>query len=346
MVNLKSLQANVPKANLEDYTIVCYGRPKAGKTTLYFELLKEHFNGDLSKGLLLGFERGYKALSGLFAVDIEQWEDFQDVVEQLIEDKAEVPYRWIALDTLDELYKFATDYVVKQRKIADRKPYKVINDIPFGAGYELVSQEISKQINKLTKGGFGLFCITHDKEKRFESREGVAYDQVTVALPTRAKDLFVNQADFIVFIDIAKEKNDTGGFRDVRYIYFRAEGSDIMAGSRFKNVPTKIPYDAKQFLAVFRDAVLEEFGGDVKKLESAKEKQSKEREEKANEYIESEKGMSDEDMMKFIGQAITDMNDAGKDSIKNKFQEAFGTIDFKRAMSREQLQQAVQMVKG
>ena len=45
-------------ADLFRYKITISGRPKSGKSSLVYKLAKKEFDGDLSKLLLFGFERG------------------------------------------------------------------------------------------------------------------------------------------------------------------------------------------------------------------------------------------------------------------------------------------------
>lgn len=153
MINVLNIAPNEPKALLEEYVILCYGRAKAGKTSLFYKLAKEKY-GDLSKALLIGFEDGYKALKGIHAVSIEKWEDYLDLVNQLVENYDDVTYRWLGLDTLDRLYALASEYVVRKERIA-RKDAKIktLTDIPWGGGYNLADEQIQATMSKLIKAG-------------------------------------------------------------------------------------------------------------------------------------------------------------------------------------------------
>src|SRR5699024_7385394 len=111
---------NEVTADILQYKQLIAGRPKAGKTSLFHGIVKEKFDGDMSKGLLVAFEKGYSALDGIHAVDIEEWEDFQDLVEELVDNKDEVSYEVLGFDTIDILIKLATQYVVAKQSIADK----------------------------------------------------------------------------------------------------------------------------------------------------------------------------------------------------------------------------------
>ena len=55
---LKNLKPHKVVVDAFNYKYVFAGRPKAGKTSLLYGIVKEKFNGDLSKLLLVAFEKG------------------------------------------------------------------------------------------------------------------------------------------------------------------------------------------------------------------------------------------------------------------------------------------------
>lgn len=267
-------------------------RPKAGKTSLVYGIVKEKYDEDLSKLLLIAFEKGYNALDGIYANDIDEWRDFQELVDELVESKDDVPFKALALDTVDVMGKMATDYILKTQSRKDGKRYTAINDLAYGKGYELLEREMSEQITKLDKAGYSLFFLTHDKDRQFETREGLKYDKTTLSLGGRVRDLVLNMVDFIVFIELSKELVK-GVAEDRRYIYFRGD-SGLEAGSRFKHVPNRIEYSYKGFVDTVEEAILAEYGGDKKAVEKAKKEQNKEKEEKAKEFVETTKITAEE----------------------------------------------------
>jgi hypothetical protein len=329
---------------------------KSGKTTLFYELAKTDYVGGLDKALLVGFEDGFKALRGINAISINTWKEFTELVDELCTNKKSHTFEWIGLDTLDYLYDYATDFIVRRERVA-RKDAKIkqISDIPWGAGYKLVSDEVDSQIKKLQAHGFGLFAITHDKEKKIELKSGESYDKTTLTLSNRAKDLFVNMADFITYISIEKEVDGDNSVKENRWIYFRSDGN-IEAGSRFTNIVERVPYGADNFLKAFEDAVLSSYDGDEDAKDEAKKEQKEEKlkeiekiEDEAKEEIEKakeiEESMTDADMIELIGTLINDMDDTQKDDFKVKIKSEFGKINYKKYDS-EQLAQALQIAKN
>lgn len=63
-INLLNLQPHKVSRDLSGYITYIYGAPKTGKTTLATQM---------PKSLLLAFERGYNALPGVIAQDINTW---------------------------------------------------------------------------------------------------------------------------------------------------------------------------------------------------------------------------------------------------------------------------------
>lgn len=342
MIDLKNLQPNKPLVDISEYTFLIYGKAKAGKTSLFFDVAKEFYNGDLSKALLIGLEKGYKALNGVFAVSCANWNDFEELCKQLIEDRNELAYRLLGVDTLDILYGYACDHVIRRERIARKdSKIKAIADIPWGAGYAMVGELLDKSINKLINAGYGLFLISHNTEKKFKSRDGKEYDQTTLSLPTRARESFINMSDFIIFVDIEKSK-EGNKLVDNRYIYFRSDG-DIEAGSRFQNVPDRIEYDAKAFIEAFKTAVETNFDNKQDMIEAEKE-QAEEKEKNVQEFIHSAKELDVEGMIEEVGDMIKELGKDLKGKVKEIFKETFDTHDYKK-YNGEQLQEAIVLIK-
>lgn len=150
---LDKIKVNKVVADFTLYKFVISGRPKAGKTTLLYNIVKEKFGGDVSKLLLGGFEKGYSALDGIHAVDIEDWEQFQDLVDELVENKDKIPYRIFGMDTVDMAEKMVVKYVLNKLSIADGKQYKTLQDVGYGKAHTMVETEFLEQITKLDKAG-------------------------------------------------------------------------------------------------------------------------------------------------------------------------------------------------
>ena len=313
---LGKIKKNKVIADFSRFTYTISGRPKAGKTSLVYKTAVEKF-GSAESLLLVAFEKGYGALNDVNAVDIEEFDEFVDLVDELIENKNDLPYKMIALDTVDIMQDLAIDYTVKKASREDKKRYTALSDIPWGKGYQLLADNISSQITKLQKAGFSLWFITHDKEKSFETREGLKYDKTTLSLTGKVRDICLNMSDFIVFIELTKDMED-GKLVDKRRIHFRGD-STLECGSRLEHVPDYIDYDVKEFIKTVEDAVLFEYGGDKKAMEKSRVEQEAEIQKKADEIISKPKEMSEEEKEEIIDKLKSNMDKLNMDDLMNIF---------------------------
>lgn len=340
MSMLNKVVKNEVTADILQYKQLIAGRPKAGKTSLFHGIVKEKFDGDMSKGLLVAFEKGYSALDGIHAVDIEEWEDFQDLVEELVDNKDEVSYEVLGFDTIDILIKLATQYVVAKQSIADKKRYTAINDIGWGKGYALMEEEIAEQVGKLDQAGYGLFFITHDKDTTMTTREGLEYNKTIISAGGRGGDYFRNTADLIVFIELTKEI-EKGKQVDKRYIYFRGD-ADMEAGSRFKYAPTRVEYSTENYINAIEDAIKKEYGSD-EAVEEAKEKQAEEAVKKEEEK-KKEESVTPEDLIAKIDKQLKDVSKDDKVRLAELLKADFGNANYKKYDDVDDLKKALKLV--
>lgn len=338
---LGKIKSNEVTADALQYKHMIAGRPKSGKTSLFYGVVKEKYKGDMSKGLLIAFEKGYQALNGIHAIDIETWEDFQELVDELVDSKDEVSYEIIALDTIDVLIKRATEYTLRTQSIKDKKRYTAINDLAYGKGYELLDTNISEQVDKLDHAGYNLFFITHDKDKTVKQRDGMEYDKTVISAGGRAGEYFKNSADMIHFIDITKEL-DKGKKVDKRYIHFRGDG-DLEAGSRFPDIVDKVEYGVDNFINAIEDAIRAEYAGDQKAVDKAKKNQEKMRKE---EQEEEDNKPTPEELIAEIDKEVKKLKPAQKKELAEKLKEECGGANYKKFDDEAQLQRALTLAKS
>lgn len=315
-----SMLANVKKnkvtADFSKFTYLVSGRAKAGKTSLVYKTAKEKF-GDADNLLLVAFEKGYGALDGINAIDIERYEDFIAMVDELIVNKKDLPYKMIAIDTIDIMEEMATQYALRELSKQDGKRYKKMSEVPWGGAWNKLAEVVSEQITRLHKAGYSLWFITHDKDKQFTTREGIEYNKTTISVSGKVREVVVNMADFIIFIEMTKE-NVGESLVDKRYIHFRGDSS-LEAGSRFENIPNKIEYDVSGFINTIEDSILKEYGGDKKAVEKAKKEQEKEFNEKVDKFItqETSEELNGDALLEIIKVKFPDTTDEKKAEIKS-----------------------------
>src|SRR6185312_2526419 len=301
---------------------------KFGKTTFAVDLARE-FYGNLDSTLLLATEIGYKTMDGVFAIPItgfdyaEEEDDeqrgFIETVDELIENKADVPFRFIIIDTITALERYAVAYSIRKANREDRpqKRYTDISDIPWGKGYTMVAEEIYKQVDRLKKAGFGVFIIGHEKTKKITNRDGFEYDYTMFNVLGKTADIIEREADMIIYGDLITEKGEDGQVETNRKLKLRSDGN-ILCGTRFRNFPAEIDVDV--FIETFKNAILGLYEGDEKAVEKAKVEQEKKAEEKAEKIVEAEKNSPD-NIKKEIAGLIKGMEKSDKIKVAKHFKE-------------------------
>ncbi|MFU2417261.1 AAA family ATPase [Peptacetobacter sp. AB800] len=103
---------------------------KWGKTTLFRDYVECLYNGDASKGLLVGvgYEHGYDMLDNLNALHVDTWKDLIELKNWLISEKGnEHNIEIVAFDVVDELIPIAEKEACRLSQIKMKKKCESIN---------------------------------------------------------------------------------------------------------------------------------------------------------------------------------------------------------------------------
>jgi hypothetical protein len=298
MGKLANLKPNTVQVLLEQYLHVWIGLRKTGKTTLFRDLVLEKYNGDTTKGILIPFEKGYQALDGIVtAPDFEEWSEYEEIVDEFVSDRNELPYRLIGLDTIDEMVNMAEREAIRfynSRTTEVSKRAKTINEAGggYGRGKAYAKQLIRDSLNKLLKAGYGLVLIGHSKEKTIKEKDGTEYMQLSCSLTNDYADIFMDMADIITFFTIEKEIEGNVITSKKIFMNYRSDGF-IDCGGRFKGLPDKVEYGAKNYIRVFENAVKASMLKPVDNIEKIAEEQKEKFEETANKNIEKMTSLKD-----------------------------------------------------
>lgn len=118
-IDILNIQPSVISRDLKGKYIAIYGKEKVGKTS---------FAASFPKNLILSFEIGTNALSGIRAQKIERWSDFKLVLRQLEKPEAQAMYDTITIDTVTIAWDLCETYICAQHGV------QKISDIPWGGG--------------------------------------------------------------------------------------------------------------------------------------------------------------------------------------------------------------------
>lgn len=276
---------NVVKVDLGSYLHYWRGVPKVGKTTLFYDLIKELYNGDFTNGLLIsiGQEMGHKTLNGLIVAETPTWSDFEAVVDELVNNKSGNNFKFVALDTIDELFNLGTQEVLRLHYQKYKKPADSLNAAfgGWGAGKEKLLSIVGHQITRLRYAGYGIVVIGHTKVRNVKEKiTGEEYQQLTTSLPFDLDSLISNQADIIATMVIDKDI-DGGKLQGTqRYIVFRDDGYTVDCGSRFANIPDRVIMNAQNYIDAVTQAIKSASGKTEDEIQRIKQKEIQEREEK------------------------------------------------------------------
>jgi hypothetical protein len=295
MGRLSNLKPNEVKVRLEDFIHMLLGEKKTGKSTMLRDLIYKHYNGDMSKGINFCFEPGANALDGLYAPQIEDWDDWESWVDELVEDRKKTTFRLLGIDTIDEFVAMAIEKTLKESKKKDGKKVASINEAfsGYGRGKQFCLGIMRDSILKLKRSGYGLVFIGHTKLKKKNTGSTTSTEEEYMQLSCNLTDdfagLFENMADMITYLVIDKKVIGTGD--DVKKktaknsvsMHFRSDGS-IDCGGRFKDLPYSLPWSAENYLKAFEQGVKSSILKPVTD-EEIKE-MAKVQEEKAEEEVE------------------------------------------------------------
>lgn len=287
------IEPNKVKCDIGSYVHYWRGTKKSGKSRLFYDLLLAQY-GDLKKGLLLaiGNEIGYKAMDGIYAYETPTWGDLEEIVDDLVENKADHEFEIIAIDTVDELIKLAVEEVKRLHRKA--KGTSVEFNACFG-GYGEPRKRLGTLIDniygRLERAGYGIVFIGHTRIKDIKEKNGDEYQKLGSNLNEDYDNIFANHADIVMTIleekEINKEKFIEG---TTRYMYFRTDNF-VDCGGRFLDMPQRLEYGADNYLKAFAQGVKSSINGKItdKELEKRAKAEVDERKKKADEYIKSEK---------------------------------------------------------
>lgn len=252
----RQYKTNEVKVDLASYRHYWRGQKKVGKTTLFYQLMIALY-GDPSCGLELsiGNERGYKAIDGMVYDEAPNWGVLMEIVDDLIENKEDNNFKFIAFDTVDELVEIAKKEVIRldYRKTGERHEFNACFG-GFGQPRQQVQSLIDTLMTRIEDAGYGIIWIGHTKYKDVKEKNGDSYQLLTSNLSNDFDGIFANKADIVMMIDTEKDI-ENGLIQDTqRYMWFRGDGF-VDAGGRFSQIEQKVEFSVENYIKTVTDAI-------------------------------------------------------------------------------------------
>lgn len=225
--------------DLRGYSVMFYGTPKSGKTTI-----ASRFPGSL----ILAFEKGYSAIPGIMAKPINSWGDFKKVLSELRDPAVKERFQTICIDTADIAYLYCEKYICSRESTANIS-YDSVASIPYGKGYKLCQQEFDECIRRILQMDYGLVLISHAQDKTFKNENGEEYNQIVPTLDNRARLVCERTCDIIGFSTIVDTEEGPA-----TKLFLRGTPRFI-AGSRFKYTPDVIDFNYESLVDAIGAAI-------------------------------------------------------------------------------------------
>lgn len=234
-MDLLNLEPTKVSKDLKSKIIFFYGDVKSGKTTTASKF---------PKALIAATEIGTNALNNVFVQPIQKWGDMTKLIRELKKDAVKEKFETIVIDTADNLYDLAEEYVLSSHGVAK------IGEIPFGAGYKETEKIFDKALRQIPMLGYGLVIISHATERVLTNEKGEEYSKIQPTLPKAPQKVVNRMSDIVGYSTTIR--NEEG--KDETRLIMRGN-ERVIAGSRWKHTPNSIVFTYDNLVNAIHDAV-------------------------------------------------------------------------------------------
>ena len=309
---------NVIKVDPLAYNICLLGEPKIGKTSTIKEMLEKLVSEDGYMFLEMAGEAGADAISDIVYEDIDDWEDLDDIIED-IEYNRNTEYanlKTVVADTYDGWIKLAEKEAIRlwNKDHSDKKADSIDSAWNgFQKGQAKAFELMFDIVVRLRKIGVSMIIIGHVKNRELtDIATGTTYQTLTSDVEKIYFNLLKKKMHFIglAYYDrtiitektgkknIVTKKDETRNklTEESRKIKFRDDNMALDSGSRFADIVEEIPLDADSLINALQDAIKAEHNkqSDAKSIEETRTIQEEAKKEVVEENATKKKEEIDE----------------------------------------------------
>lgn len=199
-------------------TLLMYGPPKIGKTTML---------SSLDKCLIIDTESGSNMVEG-HILNANNRKELIDILKQAREGHE---FKYIAIDTIDKVVQWAEAAVCEENSV------QALADLPFGKGWGLARDKVMNTIHAFKDVCDHLIIVGHRKTAKAVVEGQATVEPESLDITGRLKNMIMSDSDAIGYV-----------FRDENeklMISFKSDDA-LEAGSRSPHLRGKIlPFDWK-----------------------------------------------------------------------------------------------------
>lgn len=264
--------------NFYDYNYIITGVASIGKTHLVHHLgLAASNNNEGTFIITCGREpKPTHIPNNPFFEHATTFKEVIDIVKDITENRADYPdTKFIAFDSLDELYRIAEGYVIKewnnQCKIDERaksisQAYK-----GFQKGENRVCDLVVNILGMIEDAGLHWIIISHTKNKtQTDMYSGVSFEQITSSVDAKYYNVVKDKANLVATCYYEKEIADIEEVKDAfskkmkkkgnlisqkKIIVFRDDDNAIDCKSHFAYIEPKIDFSVENFIEAVTKAI-------------------------------------------------------------------------------------------
>ncbi len=237
-IDLLNIKPHKVSKDLSGYITFIYGAAKVGKTTLATQM---------PSPLLLAFERGYNAIPGIIAQDVNTWGEMKQIYRELKKPEVQATFKTVIVDTVDIAADLCQKYICSQLGIDN------MGDGGWGTNsWAKYKREFEDVFRGLTMMGYAVVFISHSKSGTDKDQTGKEYGYIKPTTQSSALLIIENMTDLYCY---ARQYIDANG-EEKRVLTLRSPiGSGISCGSRFKYISPEVPLNYEALTKALTDAI-------------------------------------------------------------------------------------------